>query len=296
MKHWMFLMKTVIVFSCLIFLVSGCGGNSTGEIIKLVSERDSLRMASEAQQKRIAEIGKMMVTINSALDSVAIEEGLLFISHSDEMPVRRDDVLKNLERYELVLRHQQQRIQQLEDSLESDSMNVDFYNMVAHMKAQLAQKDIQIASLREELSKKNVDIERLRTQVASQQTTIARQENEISRLDKRAKAYGKALEANDKMINTCYVLIGSKKDLERKGIVKKKKLLSDGALDKSKFAKVDIRKFTEITFEAKRPRILTDIPPSSYKLTTAGDNVYTLKVEDPTAFWSISNYLVIQTN
>ncbi len=285
-----------VIMSVLLMSISGCGGNSTGEIIKLVSERDSLRMASEAQQKRISEIGKMMVTINSALDSVAIEEGLLFFSHSDEIPVGRDDVLKNLERYELVLRHQQERIRQLEDSLRSDSMNVDFSNMVAHMKAQLAQKDIQIASLREELSKKNVDIERLRSQVASQQTTIAQQESEITRLDSRAKAYGKALEANDKMINTCYVLIGSKKDLERKGVVKKKKLLSDGALDKSKFAKVDIRKFTEITFEAKRPRILTNIPPSSYKLTTSGDNVYTLKVEDPTAFWSISNYLVIQTN
>lgn len=281
--------------SIMMMLVSGCG-NTSSEILKLVAERDSLKSTSEAQHKRIAEIGRMMTTINSALDSIATEESLLFFSNSDEMPVRRDDVLKNLERYEAVLRHQQMRIQQLEDSLVSDSMNVDFSSMVAHMKVQLAQKDAQIASLREELSNKNVDIERLKGQVASQQTTIANQKDEISRLDRRAKTYGKALEANDKMINTCYVLIGSKKDLERKGVVKKKKLLGDGALDKSKFAKVDIRKFTEITFEAKRPRILTDIPPSSYTLTTSGNNSYTLRIKDPTAFWSISNYLVIQTN
>ncbi len=281
--------------SIMIIFMSGCG-NTSSEILKLVAERDSLKSTSEAQHKRIIEIGHILTTINSALDSIATEESLLFLSGSDEMPIRRADVLKNLERYEAVLQHQQMRIQQLEDSLESNSLNVDFLNMVAHMKEQMAQKDAQIESLREELSKKNVDIERLKGQVASQQTTIAHQEEEITRLDRRAEAYGKALEVSDKMINTCYVLIGSKKDLERKGVVKKKKLLSDGALDKSKFAKVDIRKFTEITFEAKRPRILTDIPPSSYTLTTSGKNRYTLRIKDPTAFWSISNYLVIQTN
>lgn len=285
----------VTALSMVMMFMCSCG-NTSSDILKLVAERDSLKSVSEVQNRRIAEIGHMMNTLNSALDSIATEESLLFFSGSDEMPICRDDVLKNLERYEAVLRHQQMRIQQLEDSLVSDSSNTDFSNMIAHMKEQLEQKDAQITSLREELSKKNVDIERLRNQVVSQQSTIAHQKEEITRLDRRAEAYGKALETSDKMINTCYVLIGSKKDLERKGVVKKKKLLGDGALDKSKFAKVDIRKFTEITFEAKRPRILTDIPPSSYTLTTSGNNSYTLRIKDPTAFWSISNYLVIQTN
>lgn len=279
----------------LILCLSGCG-NTSSEVLKIVAERDSLRTAAHAQKERIDHIDRLMTTINSALDSVATEESLLFISGSDELPVKREDVIRNLERYELVLWHQQMRIRQLEDSLRRDSVDSDFSNMVVHLKVQLAQKDMQIAAMREELSKKNVDIERLRSQVASQQTIISQQSEEITRLDRRASAYGKALEANDKMINTCYVLIGSKKDLERKGIVKKNKLLSDGALDKSKFAKVDIRKFTEITFEAKRPRILTAIPQSSYTLTTTGNNTYTLRIKDATAFWSISNYLVIQTN
>ena len=100
----------------------------------------------------------------------------------------------------------------------------------------------------------------------------------------------------DEIINKCYVLIGSKSDLKRKGVVRKNRLLADAALDKSKFAKVDIRKFREISFTAKRPRILTDVPQSAYTLTTTGNHNFTLRINDATAFWSISNFLVIQTD
>ncbi len=92
------------------------------------------------------------------------------------------------------------------------------------------------------------------------------------------------------------MLIGSKKDLERKGVLRKKKLVNDAVMDKSKFAKVDVRKWNEISFEAKRPRILTNIPESSYQLTTTGKRQFKLKITDAAAFWSISSFLVIQTD
>ena len=84
--------------------------------------------------------------------------------------------------------------------------------------------------------------------------------------------------------------------MKRKGIVKGGKLVSDAALDRTKFAKVDIRHWEEVTFSAKRPLILTNMPASSYELTTNGKGDFTLHVLNPSDFWRISNYLVIQTD
>lgn len=283
-------------------MMTGCGNND-GKVVGIVEERDSLRVAYEAQRQRLEAIDGMLATINGALDSVAIEEGMLFTGRSKETPVSRNDVLRNLERYEQVLRQQQDKIRRLESMLSAGNgtsagtaANADLQELVAHMKSQLASKDAQITQLRAELSKKDVNISQLRRQVESQRTQIARQDERIAELDRKSKAQVTALARQDEILNNCYVLIGSKSDLKRKGVVRKNRLLSDAALDKSKFAKVDIRKFREISFTAKRPRILTDIPPSAYKLTTTGDRNYTLHVTNATAFWSISNFLVIQTD
>ncbi len=98
------------------------------------------------------------------------------------------------------------------------------------------------------------------------------------------------------MLNQCYVVIASKDDLQRKGILRKGKLVAEAMLNKSALTKVDIRLAKEFAFAAKRPKILTNMPPSSYRLTTGGNGHFLLNITNPTDFWSISNVLVIQTD
>lgn len=279
-----------------LFSLVSCGNSSHSEIISLVSERDSLRVENKLQAKRLQKVNDMIVTLNTALDSVQTQEGLIFLDASGETQATRVDALRNLDRYESVLRHQQEKIRRLEAQLSNDDDTPEASGIVANLKAQLAKKDAQISSLRHQLEQKNVDISRLRKQVESQQNTIARQETEITTLSTTNKAYTEALRRQDEIINFGYVLIGTKKDLERKGVVHKGKLVAEGALDKSKFYRVDIRKWRDISFEAKRPRILTATPGSAYRLTTTGNRQFTMQVTNPTDFWSISNFLIIQTD
>ncbi len=278
-------------------LASCNSGDSSGAILKLVAERDSIKELSELQMRKLDVINEMISTINSALDSISAEENMLFVNPlASEIPISRNDALRNLERYERVLQHQQQRIASLDRNFMANGDNPEMQGMIEMMRQQLAAKDNQIAKLREELSKKNVDIARLQRQVAEQRTQIEQQTTEIEKLDQTNKAQEKALVYQDDVINSCYVILGSKKDLERRGIIKKKQMVPESALDKTKFAKVDIRKWREITFEAKRPRILTSMPTGSYSLSTNGNGTYTLRVNNPGNFWSVSNFLVIQTD
>jgi hypothetical protein len=58
------------------------------------------------------------------------------------------------------------------------------------------------------------------------------------------------------------------------------------------FTKVNIEQFTTINIGAKKAKILTNHPTSSYKLV--GDKpVDRLDIKNPDDFWSVSKYLVI---
>ncbi|MCS2314151.1 hypothetical protein NXW44_07910 [Phocaeicola vulgatus] len=282
---------------CFVLLLVCSCGNSGSEVMKLVEERDSLRQINREQIEKLDSYSKTIETLNETLDSIAYQENMIFFNNNGEMPITKENVKHNLMRFEALLKKQGDKIRQLEKQLsESNDSNTQSLGLISHLKEQLNTKNIQIAQLKEELEKKNVDIVRLQEQVESQRLTINTQTATISELNQRTQRQGEALARQDAILNNGYVLIGSKDDLKRKGILKKGKIVADAALDRSKFAKVDIREWREVSFTAKRPRILTNMPASSYEITTTGNRNFTLTVKNPSDFWRISTYLVIQTD
>lgn len=287
--------KKILVLSSISFVLYSCG-NSNKEILKLVEERDSLRQAQKVQEGQLDNYSKTIETLNATLDSIAYQEKMLFVGNG-EIPVTKEDVKHNLMRFEALLKKQGEKIKQLERQLaESKTSNTHSLSLIAHLKEQLNEKNLRIAQLMEELEKKNVSIARLQELTESQKTTINTQSATINELNQRTKRQSEALARQDAILNNGYVLIGSKDDLKRKGILKKGKIVADASLDRSKFAKIDIRKWREINFTAKRPRILTNMPSSSYEITTTGNRNFTLTVKNPSDFWRISSYLIIQTD
>lgn len=288
--------KAIWILLALLSLLMNSCNRQGGDIMQLVAERDSLKSQNEMQDKKLTAITATITAINETLDSIALQEEMIFVNESREVPLTRLDALNNLQRFEDVLNKQKEKIAALETQLAKQKEDKGLKELVKHLQDQLKEKDAQIAMLKSELSKKDVNISNLRKEIASQRSIISEQTEAIAQLDKKNKMQTTALTRQDEVMNTCYVMVGTKSDLKRKGIIKGRKLLSDGALDKSKFAKVDIRKFKEISFEAKRPRILTNMPPSAYTLATKGKRQYTLYITNATTFWSISNFLIIQTD
>ena len=93
--------------------------------------------------------------------------------------------------------------------------------------------------------------------------------------------------------------IGTKKQLKDAGLLKtgflKKKKVEYSNVDKTKFMKVDIRKFRSIQLKSNNPKILTPMPnTSSFHFDDNTDGNVTLIIDNPTKFWSVSNYLIIQ--
>lgn len=290
-KYYLFTISLWFFIIGVVFF-AGCK-NSNADLTKLIAERDSLRDVSKQQSYRLSKLDTLITSINESLDTIAVGEAGLFINGVSEGPNKKTQILGNIDRLSSLISKQREEIENLEKRLansdEEAPVDANISTMISNFKRQLAEKDRQIAALKQDISQKDADISRMSQRIGLQTQTIAE-------LDKRNAAQTEALKRQDAMLNHCYMTIGTKKELENKGIIKKGKILPQSSLDRNKFSKVDIRSFTEIQFTAKRPKILTPMPESSYTLITDGKNSYTLQITNPTHFWNISNYLVIQTD
>jgi len=294
--------KTFIVFLMSLGILS-CN-QSASKYSRLMEERDSLKLENEIQSKNLNSIVEMIDTINSVLDSITMEEGMLFLAPTKEVKFAKSKTLRDLDRFEHVLRHQQRRIDEL-DSLLSLNVNNNQSGMrilIANLKLELEKKDVQIAKLRNELSRKDVDISRLRKEVQEQKETISKQGETIVSQGDKISEQENVIAKQDEMMNNCYILIASRKELGEMGITSKKrflkvsKLLNEKEFDERLFQTVDIRQCTELSFNAKNPKILTNMPKSSYNITKTNKGEYVLSITNVTSFWSVSNFLVIQTD
>lgn len=194
-----------------------------------------------------------------------------------------------------ILARQRKKIQLLQDSLanRSSSESVErLQKVVEFLNQQLAEKDKVIQSLRADLNNSKKDITQLRASLSDMRTRA-------DKAEKKSQKLTTALSKQDEIINECYVKIGTKKQLSAAGLLKggflQKKKVNYEYVDKSKFSAVDIRKCREISLKSSNPKILTPQPSNrSYHFEESGDGHCVLVITNPTLFWSVSNYLIIQ--
>lgn len=275
--------------------------NERVDMAGYMKERDSLIHENQANKEELAELNSIISTVSAGLDSISIQEGILYSGKTrDGVALNRNQIIANINSMAEILKRQREKIQSLQDSLAVRSANPNkssqsiekLQNVIAFLNKQLAEKDNEIQSLRRDVNSKNRDISQLRSSLSNMRTRAEKAEN-------RTQVVTEALAKQDEMINECYIKIGTKKELVASGLLKggflqKKKVNYEG-VDKSKFNPVDIRKFREITLKSSNPKILTPQPSNrSFHFEENGDGTCTLVISNPTLFWSVSNYLIIQ--
>lgn len=275
------------VFSC---------KNEKVDIGKYMVERDSIMQENKAKTQQLDELNGVIATIAMGLDSIAIQENILFTNKGrDGVMPDRHQIAANLKSMADILARQRQKIQMLQDSLATrkSSQSVErLQKVVEFLNQQLAEKDKVIQSLRADLNSSKKDITQLRASLSDMRTRA-------SNAEQKTKALTTALSKQDEIINECYVKIGTKKQLAAAGLLKggflKKKKVNYEDVDKSKFNAVDIRKFREVSLKSSNPKILTPQPSNrSFHFEESGDGNCTLVITNPTLFWSVSNFLIIQ--
>lgn len=282
----------IVVALMLSFLFFSCGGRIDGS--KLLAERDSILDVNERQQKELDDINFVMSEVSACLDSLAEQEQFLYVS-KDGIKLPKRTVLENLRSFEKLLNRQRKQIAMLQDSLYNRKDSTSrYFKLVGFLSKELTEKNLTIQSLQKEIAINKRNIAELQNQKSDL-------EKNVSELQEQEKLHKQVMEMQSDMLNECYVKVGTKKELKDAGLLVgnglfSKKKVDNSNLNKELFMKVDIRNFMELPISAKKIKIMTPEPPAaSYKIEKTNDGVV-LRIQDATAFWNASNYLIIQTN
>ena len=287
--------KRLLFLMTLSFIIVGCSNNDQQVIDQLNMQIDSLKNENAKQSNDLKDMVSFVGTLADGLDSIAKQEEMLFFTNKgvEGTIVDREQLKKNLEMFENMLANQKRRISILSDSLKNRGDSISkLFTLVTYLNKQLDEKDGQIKMLKEDINKKDVSIAQLRRRVSSLSENNAQ-------LTEQSEQQMEALKAQDQIINEGYIKIGTKKELMSGGYLiggfLKKSKVNFNNLHKNMFSSVDIRLFREVTVNSSSPKILTSMPESSYNWVKLGDGIMLLKIKDPSLFWSLSNFLIIQT-
>ena len=278
------LQLTLFLFSC-------------GESGKEKTQRkliDSLEAINAQGRMDYEDLQEYLSIIAEGLDSISIEEQELLSNNTpgENMGFNRQRMKQNLNHVRELLARHRERIAELESKLENaegDARNLR--TIIKTLRQQLESKDRELAKLkadlednRKSLAMLTMQVQQIREEKEVQAQTIQEQQETIDR--------------QTEQINKGYVKIASKKELKSSGLLTggflKKAKVDYSKIDMGQFQTVDTRTFRSINLPQKY-KIISPIPNESYKIeNTSNGNV--LQIIDPEKFWSVTNFLIIQTN
>ena len=291
MEHRLFPnFRTLLVLATACLVVS-CGYNE--RIAQLQSQCDSIAMINTQQADELNEFATYISDIALSLDSIATQEVVLLSKRDREgYFLSKRQIKENMQLLKELLERQRARIDSMADSLAAyGDRTAELQRIVLFLSEQLREKEVELARLQGVVVQQRKEIKRLESEAVELKVNI-------DTLKRTVELQEEIMEVQDQVIHETYLRIGNKKELKKAGILKTNfwgETALNGDVDLSQFVKVDIREFTEIEIEAKSVSILTPVPPTSYRLTKTKNSIK-IEILAPAEFWSLSNYLIIQTN
>lgn len=179
------------------------------------------------------------------------------------------------------------RIRQLETSLKTSGIRIGgLQKMIARLKETAQQKEILVAHLAGK-------VDSLQTEVTGLATVVAEKEDTLRVRDQ-------TLEDRRRELATVYYVVGNKKQLTATGIVEAKGgvlgvgtiLTPSGTPDPSKFIPLDTDQADYVRTYAKKAKVLSAQPHSSYEMLLE-DGQVVLHIVNPVEFRKIKQLVIV---
>ena len=280
--------KIVLPALCMAVALASC--NNIGQ------KNDTLQIQNDSLMlelsNRDAELDEIMGAFND------IQEGFREINEAEnrvdlqggtlESQSSADRIKEDIRFISAKLKSNREQIAKLEEQLKnSNYQSAQLRKAIKNLTAELNAKQQQIETLQAELASKNI-------RIAELDEAVMDLNKNVDELSAENEAKTKTVEAQDKALNTAWYVFGTKSELKDQKILKRGDVLKDNEFNKDYFTQIDIRKDKEIKLYSKRAELLTTHPAGSYELVKDDKNQLTLKITNPSNFWSVSRYLVIQ--
>lgn len=281
-------MKRIVISLLALTVLMACNNKKEEKNLASQNTIDSLTDIVNQKNNELNDIMSTFNDIQEGFREINEAEGRVNIARNNGETNAKADIMENISFIKRTMQLNKEHIAKLREQLKESSFNT-------------SKLQATIESLNKELESKTARIEELQAELDSKNAHIAHQDKQISELntnvnsltaDNAAKA--RAVEQQDKQLNTAWYVFGTKKELREQHILEgTNKVLKGNNFNKDYFTKIDIRVDKVIKLYSKSAKLLTNHPAGSYSLDKDARGMYTLRITNPTTFWSVSKYLVV---
>lgn len=287
--------KTALSLLCILALCfCACDGTKeqSTDAAAETETQDSLRTAIAEKDSLLS----LLAAVNNGMNEIKELEKLISVANlNSETPSRKQQLMNDMTLIKQALADRRKRLEALESRLsKSQNYSDEMKKTVESLKAQITQQEATIADLQKQLYTAKVTIADLNEDVDSLVTQNAQITKEKAAAEEESERLTNAL-------NTCYYVVGSKKELKDNNIIKtgflRKTKVMESDYELSYFTRADKRTLTELPLHSKKAKVLSKHPEGTYRIDEEPETkAKTLVILDTTRFWELSNFLIVQIN
>lgn len=288
-------LKFYAAVAAIVLTTASCVENS-GKYQTVRAERDSLQLENQALGSNYNQTLVILNDIETGFAQISETESQMKLNLKGvegKTTSKREQIAAQMNAIKETMAQNKAKIEELQRlSRKEGKSNGTLSRTIKRLQSELVEKTALIQSLQDELNQKNIKIDELTTNVNDLNKNIADQNSVMEQQNSTIKN-------QDANLNTVWYCIGSSKKLKEAkivstaGLFQSKKLL-DKEFDQANFTQVDLRTVTTLPTDSKKVKILSAHPKNSYNLVTGGDKKITIEITNPSKFWSVTKYLVVQ--
>jgi chromosome segregation ATPase len=265
-------------------------------------QNDSLLNIKQLMEKELDDYFAAINEISDNFDKIKGTEQVISVDSKNELKGdRKTKVINDLSYINEMISNNKQKIADLEQKLRSSNINSN------QLRATITRLTNELTGAKERLTVLENELKEKDGMILALNTSVDLLNKKVNVLGENVSVLETENTENQQIIlelNSGYYAIGTSKELKNQKILTSGGLFSSAKLfqanfNKDFFTRLDIREAANIKLYTDKAKILTNHPASSYKLETANttdkkDKNLILKILNPSEFWSLSKFLVIE--
>ena len=281
-------MKKIVIIVAGVIMMTACQ-NQNESATRLQQQVDSLQTIVDDKDAELNDIIETMTEVQTGIRRIAEAEGRVTVADgSQESASSRAIIRDNMDYICEAMQQNRDLVAQLREKLNASRFKADkLKSLVDGLQTQVETQNQRIQELQASLVEKD-------STILSQGAHIDSLSQSVFDLQELAQEQAGTMARQEKEINSAWFVYGTKAELKEQGILKDGEVLRDNDFNKDYFTEIDVRHVKDIKTYSKSARLLTTHPEGSYMLTKDGNGYYELHISNPSRFWSVSKYLVMQ--
>ena len=281
-------MKKIVIIVAGVIMMAACQNQNESKT-RMQQQIDSLQTIVDDKDAELNDIIETMTEVQAGIRRIAEAEGRVTVADgSQESASSRAIIRDNMDYICEAMQQNRDLVAQLREKLNASRFKADkLKNLVDGLQTQVETQNQRIQELQASLVEKD-------STILSQVSRIDSLSQSISNLTELAEEQAGTMARQEKEINSAWFVYGTKAELKEQGILRDGEVLKDNDFNKDYFTEIDLRHVKDIKTYSKSARLLTTHPDGSYMLTKDGNGCYELHISNPSRFWSVSKYLVMQ--